>query len=119
MNLGDVFWVEFPPQSGHPQSGRRPAIVAQVASATASLPTILMIPLTTQLAALRFPGTVMVDADQENGLRRASVALVFQLTVVDQRVVAPRMGRISETVLTSIWEEMDRLTGRGGSEPVG
>jgi mRNA interferase MazF len=113
MNLGDVFWVEFPPQGGHGQAGRRPAIVAQVASASESLPTVLMIPLTTQIAALRFPGTVMVDADQENGLRRPSVALVFQLTVVDQRVVGPRMGRISETVLQSIWDELDRLSGRG------
>jgi mRNA interferase MazF len=114
MNLGDVFWVEFPPQSGHAQAGRRPAIVAQVASACESLPTVLMIPLTTQIAALRFPGTVMVDADQENGLRRSSVALVFQLTVADQRVVGPRIGRISETVLQSIWNELDRLTGRAG-----
>ena len=47
MKLGDVFWVEFPPQGGHAQAGRRPAIVAQVASASESLPTVLMIPLTT------------------------------------------------------------------------
>jgi mRNA interferase MazF len=114
MNVGDVFWVEFPPQSGHAQAGRRPAIVAQVASATASLPTILMIPLTTQIAALRFPGTVMVDSDPENGLRRPSVALVFQLTVVDRRVVGSRMGRVSEDVLGNLWDALDRLTGRVG-----
>lgn len=115
MNVGDVFWVEFPPQSGHAQAGRRPAIVAQDASATAHLPTILMIPLTTQLAALRFPGTVVVDADSENGLRRPSVALVFQLTVADRQVLGSRMGRVSEGVVGSLWDALDRLTGRVGA----
>jgi mRNA-degrading endonuclease toxin of MazEF toxin-antitoxin module len=75
MNVGDVCWVEFPSSGGHSPAGRRPAIVAQDASATLHVPTILMAPLTTLLAALRFPGTVFVGADQENGLRRASVAL--------------------------------------------
>jgi mRNA-degrading endonuclease toxin of MazEF toxin-antitoxin module len=73
-----------------------------------------MIPLTTQLDALRFPGTVMIDADRENGLRRSSVALVFQLTVVDQRVVGSRMGQVSTAVLGDIRDALDRLTGRAG-----
>ena len=114
MNVGDVHWVEFPPGGGHAQAERRPAIVVQDASATAHLPTILMVPLTTQLSALRFPGTVLVDADPENGLRRPSVALVFQLTVVDRRFLGSRMGQVASAVLASIWDALDRLTGRVG-----
>jgi mRNA-degrading endonuclease toxin of MazEF toxin-antitoxin module len=71
-----------------------------------------MIPLTTQLDALRFPGTVLVDADIQKGLRRPSVALVFQLTVVDQRALGARMGQVSEAVREDIWDALDRLTGR-------
>jgi mRNA interferase MazF len=112
MNVGDVHWVEFPPRNGHVQAGRRPAIVAQDASATSQLPTILLIPLTTQLGALRFPGTVLVDADQGNGLHRTSVALVFQLTVLDQRLVGSSMGRVSEAVMEAVWAALDNLTGR-------
>ena len=114
MNVGNVHWVEFPPGGGHAQAGRRPAIVAQDASATEQLPTILMVPLTTQLSALRFSGTVQIDVDQENGLRRPSVALVFQLTVVDQRFLGSRMGQVSGAVLGNVWDALDRLTGRGG-----
>jgi len=77
MNVGDLYWVEFPPRNGHVQARRRPAIVVRDAAATSRLPTILLVPMTTQLAALRFPGTVLVDVDAENGLRRASVALEF------------------------------------------
>ena len=66
MNVGDLHWVELPARGGHAQGGRRPAIVAQK---TATLPTVLIVPLTSQLDALRFPGTVLVEAGKENGLR--------------------------------------------------
>ena len=92
-----------------PEAGRRPAIVMQ---ATISLPTTLIIPLTSQLEALRFAGTVLVEADSTNGLRRASVALVFQLTAIDNRYITDCLGSVSKEVLQEIWVAFDRLTGR-------
>ncbi len=77
MTVGDLHWVEFPARSGHAQSGRRPAIVMQNEAASARLPTVLLVPITTQTDALRFPGTVLVRPDTENGLRRPSEALAF------------------------------------------
>ncbi|MEA2173260.1 MAG: mRNA interferase MazF [Blastocatellia bacterium] len=109
MTVAEVRWIELPARGGHAQAGRRPAIVAQ---STAGLPTTLVIPLTSQLDALRFPGTVLVEADAGNGLRRASVALIFQLTAVDNRFVMDRMGIVSEEVMKSIWSAFDELTGR-------
>ena len=61
MSVGDLFWVEFPAGAGRAQAGRRPAIVAQAPAASAKLPTVLLIPLTTRQEALRFPGTVLVE----------------------------------------------------------
>jgi mRNA-degrading endonuclease toxin of MazEF toxin-antitoxin module len=72
----------------------------------------LLVPLTTQLDALRFPGTVLVEPDSENGLRRPSVALTFQLAVLDQRFVGQRLGAISETVMKAIWSAFDEITER-------
>lgn len=77
MNVGDVYWVELPARGGHAQTGRRPAIIMQAEAHAAKLPTVMLVPLTSQMDALRFPGTVLVEADGRNGLRRASVALVF------------------------------------------
>jgi mRNA-degrading endonuclease toxin of MazEF toxin-antitoxin module len=79
MNVGDGYWVDFPARGGHERAGRRPAIVAQTISASDRLPTVLMIPLTTRLDALRFPGTVAIDPDETNGLRQTCVAIAFQL----------------------------------------
>jgi mRNA-degrading endonuclease toxin of MazEF toxin-antitoxin module len=112
MNVGDVVWVDFPTGAGRAQAGRRPAIVAQAAQASLTLPTVLLIPLTTQQDALRFPGTVLIEADAANGLRRPSVALVFQLTAIDKRFLGPQLGTAPQPVMASIWEALDEITGR-------
>lgn len=112
MKVGEVRWVELPPRGGHAQAGRRPAIVAQTSAASTRLPTVLIVPLTSQLDALRFPGTVLVEADKDNGLRTASVALIFQLTAVDKRLVKDRLGIIADSLLQTIWSSFDEITGR-------
>jgi len=106
---GEVRWVELPARGGHAQAGRRPAIIVQNIS---SLPTTLLIPLTTQLDALRFPGTLLVEKDTANGLLQSSVALVFQLTAVDNRFIRERLGIVSEVMIDSIWTSFDQITGR-------
>ncbi len=107
--LEKYVFVELPARGGHTQVGQRPAIIVQHIS---SLPTTLLIPLTTQLDALRFPGTLLVEKDAANGLRQTSVALVFQLTAVDNRFIGERIGIISEAVMESIWANFDEITGR-------
>ena len=109
MIAGEVRWVELPARGGRAQAGRRPAIITQNIS---SLPTTLLIPFTTQLDALRFPGTLLVEKDAANGLRQTSVALVFQLTAVDNRYIRERLGIIAEAVMESIWATFDEITGR-------
>jgi mRNA-degrading endonuclease toxin of MazEF toxin-antitoxin module len=101
--------VEFPARGGHAQAGHRPGIIVQ---AEENLPTILLIPLTSQLDALRFPGTELVEPDVGNGLRKPSVALVFQLTAVDRRYLGSRIGKVSAELLNSLWSSFDALTGR-------
>lgn len=61
MNVGEIFWVEFPTRGGRAQAGRRPAIVVQKEK---TLPTVLLIPLTTQQDALRFVGTILIEPDK-------------------------------------------------------
>jgi mRNA-degrading endonuclease toxin of MazEF toxin-antitoxin module len=84
----------------------------QKAQVSARLPTVLCIPLTTQIDALRPPGTVLVGADAENGLRRTSVALVFQLPVPDQRHIGTRLGNTSASKMAIIWTAFDEITER-------
>ncbi len=110
MTVGELRWVELLARGGHAQAGRRPAIIVQQAG---MLPTTLLIPLTSQQDALRFPGTVLIEADRENGLRQSSIALVFQLTAVDKKFIRDRIGEVSAATMKEIWSAFDELTGRG------
>lgn len=114
MVPGDICWVYLTAPAGDTElMTRRPAVVLQAPAVSEKLPTVLVAPLTLEIEALRFPGTVAVEPDRDNGLQQALVALVFQVTAVDAALVAPTNGSLSDRTLAAIWAELDRLTGRG------
>ena len=113
MTIGDIHWVELPAANGHEQGGQRPAIIVQDDAYGRSLPVVLVVPLTTARAALRFAGTTLITPSAENGLRQPSVALVFQLRGIDRRRVRERIGRVAAETLRQVFAELDKLTGRG------
>jgi mRNA interferase MazF len=76
------------------------------------LPVVLVVPLTTARAAMRFSGTTLIRPTAENGLRQASVALVFQLRAIDRRRIQERIGAVSAEVLNAMFEELAKRTGR-------
>jgi mRNA interferase MazF len=112
MKKGEVWRVRIPVAAGHKQAGERPAILVQEDSFTAALPTALVIPFTSTTAAARFPGTLVVQPDGQNGLTVPSVALVFQLTAVDKRDCVRRLGVLDELTLDQVFTLLDQLTGR-------
>ena len=114
MTVGDIHWIQLPAPNGREQGGRRPAVILQDDHYAGGLPVVLVIPLTTARGAMRFAGTVLTRPTAENGLRQASVALVFQLRAIDRRRVQERIGNVGDTVLHEIRAELDKLTGRTG-----
>jgi mRNA interferase MazF len=82
--VGDIHWVQLPAANGREQQGRRPAVILQDDQSAGGLPIVLVIPLTTARAAMRFARTALIRPTAENGLHQASVALMFQLrTMID------------------------------------
>ena len=112
MKKGEVWRVHIPAAPGHAQSGERPAIILQELVFNNSLPTTLIVPLTSKLAASRFDGTLLIQPDQQNGLTVPSVALVFQVRTLDQRNCASRIGILDAATLDEIFARLDQLTGR-------
>lgn len=103
MKRNDVVMVELPPPLGgvgREQSGRRPALV--VSDDSPGLPTIVVVPLTSQLAALRFPHTLQVEPSPVNGLSVPSVVLLFQVQVVDKRRVLRVVGELDQDHVAQI-----------------
>ena len=115
MTPGDIHWVELPPTSGHEQVGRRPAVILQDDTYGGDLPLVVVVPLTGAIAASRFAATLILEPTPENGLRQASVALVFQVRAIDRRIIRERIGAVRQEVLTEIYALLDRLTGRSAA----
>ena len=112
MSVGDMHWVDLPAANGREQRGRRPAVVLQDDDYGGNLPVVLVVPLTTARAAIRFAGTTLIRPTAENGLRQTSVALVFQLRAMDRGRIQEYIGTVSAEVLNAIFEEFGKLTGR-------
>ena len=112
MSVGDIHWVDLPVANGREQRGRRPAVVLQDDDYGGDLPVVLVVPLTTARATMRFAGTTLIRPTAANGLRQASVALVFQIRAIDRRRIREHIGTVSAEVLNAMYEELGKLTGR-------
>ena len=114
MARGDVLTVDLPAPSGaagHEQVGYRPAIVVQTGLTNANFSTTMIVPLTSNLNALRFPHTIQVDPSPQNGLATPSVLLVFQLRAIDKRRLGKRLGRLEQHHMQQLEIEIRHLLG--------
>lgn len=110
MKRNDIVMVDLPPPlggAGREQVGRRPAVVVQ--DDMPGLPTLLVAPLTSQLAAQRFPHTLRIEPSPENGLSMSSVILIFQLQVVDKRRVLRVIGQLEEPYVAQFDSELRQM----------
>lgn len=110
MKRGDVVYVAIPPPDpdnpSHVQAGQRPAVVVQAHSATDALQTVIVVPLTSRLRARRFPGSIEVAPSILNGLDQRSVALVHQITTIDQSNVERQVGELDSADLGRLDEAL-------------
>ena len=113
MQRGEIWSVTLPfATGGREQSGQRPAIVLQDTVYGQGSPLVLVVPLTSQLGALRFPATTQIDPSVQNGLTASSIALVFQTRALDRTRFVRRVGTLSADELASVLEELNNLTGQ-------
>lgn len=92
MRKGNICIVRLADGAGHEQEGTRPAIFyADTKTAIG-----VVIPLTSNLEALRFPFTVAIAPEKQNGLEKDSVALVFHIRAIDLSRVAKVIGKLSD-----------------------
>jgi mRNA interferase MazF len=107
MARGDVLLVNLPASSGREQTGRRPAIAVQ--ADLAGEPMMMIIPVTSNSAALRFTFSVPLEPSAENGLATLSVAMVFQMRAIDKARVLRKIGQLSQEDMARIDAEIWRM----------
>ncbi len=100
---GDVVWVDFGSPRGSEPAKRRPAVVMQEDWLLATqIATVLVVPLTSNVALEAFPGNVLVPVDA-SGLGKDSVAIVSQVGPVSREFLEPfPVGHVPSYVLSKI-----------------
>jgi len=105
MKKGDVCLIEFISFKGHEQIGLRPAIILSEEVANLNL----VVPLTSNMEALKYDFTLEINPSKINGLNNKSVAMVFQLRAVDKRKIKSKIGNIEENILEEINLQIKKL----------
>lgn len=109
---GDIFWASLPDPVGSGPGFTRPVVVVQGDALNASrLPTVVVVPLTTNLRWSSAPGNVLLES-RRTGLPSDSVANVSQIVAVDRSPFSEHVGRVPTSQLELILAGIDVVLGR-------
>lgn len=98
---GDVVWLDFNPQAGHEQAGRRPALVVSPSAYNWRVGIALLCPITSQVKG--YPFEVAVPS----GLPVAGVVLSDQVKSLDWR--ARNAALICSLTATTVADVLRKL----------
>ncbi|MFQ6609667.1 MAG: endoribonuclease MazF [Fidelibacterota bacterium] len=103
-NRGDIVWLNFTPQSGHEQMGKRPALVLSPKSYNAKVGLAVFCPITSQIKG--YPFEVRIEKTKKIG----GVALSDQLKSLDwQSRKARFVEKVPESVLVECSSKLKAL----------
>ena len=105
-DAGDVVWIDFAPQIGHEQAGRRPAVVLSPRIYNEKAGLAVLCPVTSQVK--NYPFEVQLPA----GSKIRGAILADQLKSVDWRQRrAKKFGSTSPAILGQVRQRIAALIG--------
>lgn len=101
---GDIVWLNFNPQAGHEQSGKRPALVISPFSYNQKVGLAIFCPITNQRKGYPF------EVKLPNKLKVKGVILADQIKNLDwQKREIKFICEISEEILQEVIEKIETL----------
>lgn len=94
---GDIYLADLPCSVEHEQCGCRPVIIIQNDVGNRNSPTTIIAPLTSKTKKLWQPTHFLIRADEKNGLRQDSVALLEQIRTVPKTNLIGKIGEVDPT----------------------
>lgn len=94
---GDIVWINFNPQKGHEQAGRRPAIIISPANYNNLVGLAIMCPITNQVKG--YPFEVLLS----EGMQTLGVVLADQVKSLDWKA---RQAQFIEKASSDITEQV-------------
>ncbi|MDD2871643.1 MAG: type II toxin-antitoxin system PemK/MazF family toxin [Candidatus Gracilibacteria bacterium] len=97
----DIVFANFNPKKGHTQAGIRPCIIIQNNIFNTNAPTLIVVPLTTNLK-IPFPSEFIIKASIENGLKEDSRYLGSQIITIDKIYILEKIGSLEKNYYEEI-----------------
>lgn len=107
MKKGDVCLINLSLGVGYEQYGERPAILIS----DTKTKIVIVIPLTANLEALRFPYTLEILPNVQNNLKQKSIALIFHIRAIDKTRISKTVGKIDQMSQKEIDEILKQMLG--------
>ncbi|HYV06251.1 MAG TPA: endoribonuclease MazF [Blastocatellia bacterium] len=101
---GDIVWIDFSPQAGHEQAGRRPALVISAGAYNKKVGLAILCPITNQVKG--YPFEVMLP----DGLPIQGVVLSDQAKSLDWRARRTKyVATVNQSVTTQVLNKLGTL----------
>ena len=101
VKRGEVLLADLNPTKGSEQGGTRPVIVFQNNIVSQFTTTVITIPLTINLRGASLPTCLLIPSG-EGGLAQDSVALCYQLRVLDRTRLQRKLSELKPETLTNL-----------------
>lgn len=101
INQGDIFFADLNPVKGHEQAGLRPVLILQNNILNEFLSTVIIIPITSNLAAKGKLTTFFLEK-KLTSLPKDSVALLFQIRTIDKERLVKKVFTLDERAVKEI-----------------
>lgn len=101
VKRGEVWLADLNPTKGSEQGGTRPVIVFPNNIVSQFTTTVITIPLTINRRRASLPTCFLIPSD-EGGLAQDSVALCYQLRVLDRTRLQRKLGELTPETLTNL-----------------
>src|SRR3989338_3527896 len=94
MKKGDVSIIDLSIGTGNEQYGKMPAVLISDTKTNIAI----VVPITSNTEALKFPHTLIIVPDKQNKLEQKSIAMIFQLRAVDKTRITKIIGRLNKNI---------------------
>jgi mRNA interferase MazF len=101
LKRGEVWLADLDPTQGSEQAGTRPVIIFQNDIVSQFSTTTIAIPLTTNQRRALLPICLLINQG-EGGLTQDSVALCFQMRVLDKTRLVRKLGQLNPDTITQL-----------------
>jgi mRNA interferase MazF len=105
MSRGEIYLADLNPSRGSEQAGIRPVVVVQRETIDRFTQTVVIVPLTSNIRRSNIPGTITIPAE-EGGLTQESVALCYQIAVIDRQRLIRQLGQLSSLYVRQLNEAL-------------